>query len=157
MENGYMAHDIYIDGYYVNSNGEWVPNPSVAVTSTQNELNISDSKNDLTTIGSSINENVEDTFDVVNNDKNDKTEENSDDIDNEDIDEEDDIDDEENNDDFYDYSRKNLSEEYVSGYRRKNGTYVHGYWRTKRDGTTSNNYTYRGNTNPHNGKKGYRR
>lgn len=57
-------------------------------------------------------------------------------------------------DDYYDYSSKGSNETWVSGYYRK-GKYVSGHYRTKKDSTTSNNYSHKGNTNPHNGKKGY--
>lgn len=154
--SSYMAQNTYIDGYYVNSSGEWVENQPTAVTSTQNDLNTDNSKDNVTAIDNSVNAEVEDTSDIVNKDKNEKNNEEVDEDDDYD-DDEDDEDDEEDDDDFYDYSRKNSSEEYVSGYYRKNGTYVHGYWRTKRDKTTSNNYTHKGNINPHNGKKGYKK
>lgn len=57
-------------------------------------------------------------------------------------------------DDYYDYSSKGSNETWVSGYYRK-GKYVSGHYRTKKDSTTSNNYSHKGNTNPHSGKKGY--
>jgi len=44
--------------------------------------------------------------------------------------------------------------EYVSGYYRKNGTYVKGYNRSDRNATVRDNYSYKGNTNPYTGKKG---
>lgn len=58
--------------------------------------------------------------------------------------------------DDYNYSFSTSNEEYVHGYYR-NGKYVQPHYRTKKDSTTSNNYSHKGNTNPHNGKKGYSR
>lgn len=45
----------------------------------------------------------------------------------------------------------------VRGYYRRDGTYVAPYWRSKADGTTSNNWSTRGNINPYTGKRGTRR
>jgi hypothetical protein len=42
----------------------------------------------------------------------------------------------------------------VHGYTKKDGTHVESYHRTKSDGTTKNNYSHKGNTNPYTGKKG---
>ena len=44
--------------------------------------------------------------------------------------------------------------EYVSGYTRKNGTYVQGYNRSDRNNTVKDNYSYKGNTNPYTGETG---
>lgn len=49
------------------------------------------------------------------------------------------------------------SSEYVNGYTRRNGTYVSGYYRTRRDSTKSNNYSTKGNINPYTGKRGTRK
>jgi hypothetical protein len=43
---------------------------------------------------------------------------------------------------------------YVSGYTKSNGTYVSGHYRSSSNGTTSDNWTTKGNTNPYTGKKG---
>lgn len=40
---------------------------------------------------------------------------------------------------------------YVHGYTRSNGTYVQGHYSSNRDATVTNNYNYRGNTNPYSG------
>lgn len=45
--------------------------------------------------------------------------------------------------------------DYVSGYQRNNGTYVRGYYKSSPDSFKQNNYSYKGNTNPYTGKKGY--
>jgi hypothetical protein len=45
---------------------------------------------------------------------------------------------------------------YVNGYYRNDGTYVQGYHRSDANGTTSDNYSHQGNTNPYTGKKGNR-
>jgi hypothetical protein len=42
----------------------------------------------------------------------------------------------------------------VSGYFRKNGTYVAPHYRSERDGARNNNWTTEGNTNPHTDKDG---
>lgn len=42
----------------------------------------------------------------------------------------------------------------VSGYVRKDGTYVAPHARSNRDGARNNNWTTQGNTNPHTGKDG---
>jgi hypothetical protein len=46
---------------------------------------------------------------------------------------------------------------YVNGYTKSNGTYVDGYYRSDANGTTSDNYSTYGNTNPYTGKRGSRR
>lgn len=51
--------------------------------------------------------------------------------------------------------REKKEEEYVNGYFKTNGKYVDSYYRTTKDDTKSNNYSYIGNVNPHTGKKGY--
>ncbi|WP_138927822.1 hypothetical protein [Verminephrobacter aporrectodeae] len=45
---------------------------------------------------------------------------------------------------------------YVKGHSRKSGTHVSSHHATNRDGTTSNNYSHKGNVNPHTGQKGTR-
>ena len=42
----------------------------------------------------------------------------------------------------------------VSGYSRKDGTYVAPHARSNRDGARNNNWTTQGNTNPNTGKDG---
>lgn len=44
----------------------------------------------------------------------------------------------------------------VNGYTRKDGTHVRGHYRSRPDGTDLNNWTTRGNVNPHTGKPGTR-
>lgn len=46
------------------------------------------------------------------------------------------------------------SEHYVSGYTRSNGTYVSGHYQTNANGTRNDNYSTRGNINPHTGVPG---
>jgi len=41
-----------------------------------------------------------------------------------------------------------------NGYTKKNGTYVKGHYKTKSNGTNWDNYSTKGNTNPHTGKSG---
>jgi hypothetical protein len=45
-------------------------------------------------------------------------------------------------------------EHYVSGYVRSNGTYVSGHFQTNPNGTRNDNYSTRGNINPHTGEPG---
>ncbi len=45
----------------------------------------------------------------------------------------------------------------VAGYYRSNGTYVAPHYRTPADGIKSNNWSYRGNTNPYTGRRGSHR
>ncbi|WCK55460.1 hypothetical protein PP175_05790 [Aneurinibacillus sp. Ricciae_BoGa-3] len=45
---------------------------------------------------------------------------------------------------------------YVHGYYKKNGTYVKPHWRSNPDHTVANNWSTKGNVNPHTGKKGTR-
>ncbi len=44
----------------------------------------------------------------------------------------------------------------VSGYTRKNGTYVAPHYRSNSDSSRLNNWSSSGNVNPYTGKKGYR-
>lgn len=44
--------------------------------------------------------------------------------------------------------------ESVSGYYRANGTYVNGYERSDRNSTVTDNYSFKGNTNPYTGSEG---
>ena len=46
------------------------------------------------------------------------------------------------------------ADQYVHGYYRSNGTYVQPYYRSSPNGTVTDNYSYRGNTNPHTGSIG---
>ncbi len=46
------------------------------------------------------------------------------------------------------------SSTHVSSYTKKSGTHVKTYKRTTRDNTYKNNYSYKGNYNPHTGKYG---
>ncbi len=47
--------------------------------------------------------------------------------------------------------------EYVRGYRRRDGTYVEGHYRSRRNATERDNWTTRGNHNPVTGTSGTRR
>lgn len=148
--NGYMAHDTTVNGYHVNSNGEWVQQQS-------NIINNTIDNNNTTTKFTNDNTN----FNTYNSND-------YDDIDNEDDSEDyikkykskinnsssSSITSSTSNDSYYDYSSKGSNETWVSGYYR-NGKYVSGHYRTKKDSTTSNNYSHKGNINPHNGKRGY--
>jgi hypothetical protein len=43
---------------------------------------------------------------------------------------------------------------WVNGYYRSNGTYVKGHYRSDPNGTVKDNWSYKGNVNPHTGKIG---
>lgn len=44
---------------------------------------------------------------------------------------------------------------HVHGYQRSDGTYVQGHDRTDPNGTTSDNWSHEGNTNPNTGARGH--
>ena len=46
------------------------------------------------------------------------------------------------------------ADEYVSGYERRNGTYVETYYRTSPNSTTLDNYSTKPNINPYTGIEG---
>jgi len=47
-----------------------------------------------------------------------------------------------------------FADEYVHGYTRRDGTQVDGYHRSSPNGTVTDNYSYKGNTNPYTGSQG---
>ena len=49
------------------------------------------------------------------------------------------------------------ADQYVRGYTRRDGTYVHGYYRTEPNQYRHDNYSSRGNVNPYTGERGYER
>lgn len=51
-------------------------------------------------------------------------------------------------------SSHSTGEHYVSGYVRSNGTYVGGHYQTNPNVTRNDNYSTRGNMNPHTGEPG---
>jgi hypothetical protein len=51
-------------------------------------------------------------------------------------------------------SRTSPSEHLVSGYTRKNGTHVAAHYQTNPNSTKTDNYSTKGNVNPHTGKAG---
>ncbi len=44
--------------------------------------------------------------------------------------------------------------EWANGYNRSNGAYVNAYNRSESNGTVTDNYSYKGNTNPYTGQAG---
>lgn len=52
------------------------------------------------------------------------------------------------------YSYRSTGEHHVNGYFRRNGTYVSPHYQTNPNGTRDDNYSTRGNINPHTGKPG---
>lgn len=47
-----------------------------------------------------------------------------------------------------------FADTYVNGYYKKDGTYVAPHYRSSPNGSTYDNYSTRGNTNPYTGKRG---
>ena len=45
---------------------------------------------------------------------------------------------------------------YVRGHYRNDGTYVNPHWRSDPDGNPDNNWSRKGNVNPHTGEEGNR-
>ncbi len=46
------------------------------------------------------------------------------------------------------------SDDYVKGYIKKDGTYVQGHYKTQKNNTDMDNYSTKGNYNPHTGQYG---
>ena len=57
----------------------------------------------------------------------------------------------------YTYSPTNYDTIWVNGYRKNNGTYVEGHYKTRPNHTVYDNWSTKGNVNPYTGKKGYKR
>lgn len=58
---------------------------------------------------------------------------------------------------YYDPSyRPSVRTNYVEPYFRSDGAYVPGHYRTNPDGSFYNNWSTKGNVNPHTGERGYR-
>lgn len=51
----------------------------------------------------------------------------------------------------------NPSHTYQNGYVKKNGKYVAGHHKTEKNKTEKDNFVSKPNTNPYNGKKGYKK
>ena len=47
-----------------------------------------------------------------------------------------------------------LADTYVNGYYRSNGTYVDSHYRSSPNSTVTDNWSYKGNTNPYTGETG---
>lgn len=47
-----------------------------------------------------------------------------------------------------------VSAEFVSGYFKKDGSYVNGYFRSDRNSTVSDNYSFKNNYNPYTSERG---
>lgn len=54
------------------------------------------------------------------------------------------------------FSLAAISDTYVNGYCRKDGTCVQGYYRTSPNSTTTDNYSSQGNSNPFTGTSGHK-
>ena len=48
-----------------------------------------------------------------------------------------------------------LAQVFVPDYTRKDGTHVPSHYRSNPDNTPTNNYDFKGNTNPYNGQQGH--
>lgn len=53
-------------------------------------------------------------------------------------------------------SSPSLADDWVRGYTRRDGTYVQPHYRSERDGNPRDNWSTRGNFNPHTGEAGTR-
>jgi hypothetical protein len=51
-------------------------------------------------------------------------------------------------------SKSSSGEHYTKGYTKKDGTHVQGHYQTNPNHTKNDNYSTRGNVNPHTGKPG---
>lgn len=49
-----------------------------------------------------------------------------------------------------------FADTFVNGYTRRDGTYVQPHYRSDPNSTTQDNWSHKGNVNPHTGQKGYR-
>ena len=47
-----------------------------------------------------------------------------------------------------------MADTYVRGYQKRDGSFVQGHYRSKKDNSFDNNYSTRGNTNPYTGTIG---
>jgi len=56
----------------------------------------------------------------------------------------------------FSFTANTFADVWVSGHYRSSGTYVQPHYRSSPDSSIYNNWSYRGNTNPYTGKKGYR-
>ena len=52
------------------------------------------------------------------------------------------------------FSSYSFADTYVNGYYRKDGTYVDGHYRSSPNHSKSDNWSTKGNINPHTGKRG---
>jgi hypothetical protein len=54
-------------------------------------------------------------------------------------------------------SQTNPNHTYQKGYVKKDGKYVEGHYKTEKNKTEKDNFVSKPNTNPYNGKKGYKK
>ena len=54
-------------------------------------------------------------------------------------------------------SQNNPNHTYQKGYIKKDGKYVDGHYKTKKNKTETDNFISKPNVNPYNGKKGYKK
>ncbi len=147
-DNGVMLTNKWIDNYYVGVDGAWITNTTIVKTNentyVKKQADVKDTEEDEDNYDYSSyhKEKVKDSITTSSSTNETASDESNSDTKSS------------TSDNYYDYSSKGSNETWVSGYYR-NGKYVSGYYRTKKDSTTSNNYSHKGNTNPHNGKKGY--
>lgn len=57
---------------------------------------------------------------------------------------------------LFGFTASAFADTWVNDYHRNDGTRVRGHYRSDRDGIESNNWTHRGNVNPHTGERGTR-
>ncbi|WP_061312718.1 hypothetical protein [Clostridium botulinum] len=138
--NGKMACNTNIGQYYLNFNGEWIENSQFNSKTIANNTKSNISNNDIN-LNNKIKDKQDDEYNTYIDDDNYVPKKSTS---------------KKSKSDYYDYSNKSSSEVYVHGYYRK-GKYIKPHYRTKKDHTTKNNYSHKGNRNPHNGKRGYKK
>lgn len=57
---------------------------------------------------------------------------------------------------FFSFTAFSYADQWVNGYRKKNGSYVQGHYRSNGNSTKAENWPTKGNVNPYTGKKGYK-
>ena len=56
----------------------------------------------------------------------------------------------------FSFTESSYADVWVNGHYKSSGSYVQPHYRSSPDSSIYNNWSYRGNTNPYTGKRGYR-
>ena len=56
----------------------------------------------------------------------------------------------------FSFTASSCADVWVNGHYKSSGSYVQPHYRSSPDSSIYNNWSYRGNTNPYTGKRGYR-